>query len=107
MGLRFFRKSRPPVLAKGTVAALWPTTENYDQFRAICEDELPRTLTGYISSWGPTEDYVDRMGGQFVRVPFDVQLMAVWCRSEYGKLDEAARNAYARHLLGEVTPAKV
>ncbi|WP_313104054.1 hypothetical protein [Brevundimonas sp.] len=86
-------------MAKAVFSVLWPTHANYDQFRALSDDELPRTLDGYISIWGPTEDYVDRGGGEFVRIPFDPQLMAAWCRSEHAKIDEAARAAYARYLL--------
>ncbi|WP_292084172.1 MULTISPECIES: hypothetical protein [unclassified Brevundimonas] len=97
--LKFTRKARSPIVAKAVFSVLWPTHANYDQFRALSDDELPRTLDGYISIWGPTEDYVDRGGGEFVRIPFDPQLMAAWCRSEHAKIDEAARAAYARYLL--------
>ena len=81
-------------------AVLWPTEENYSKFREACDDILPRTFDEFMQA---TTRHRRRpapsLDPDAVRLDFDPDAMADWCRLYFSKVDSTARRYYASFLL--------
>ncbi len=79
--------------------ALWPTKENYDRFRSLCDDEVAATFAEFEYIAHARIYYIEtkfKIGTE--KVPFDPERMAIWCRANCGKVDAAARRLYAAFI---------
>ena len=78
---------------------LWPSSDNYDEFRRLCDDEVPATFNEFEALAGPRLAHVEKTYGiKLDKLSFDPQRMATWCRAHYGKVDAEARKSYAGYL---------
>ena len=84
----------------GQRAILWPTRENYERFRAACDDILPAKFDDFMLAIARQRK---RSGTSTdpgtAKVDFDPDAMADWCRQNFGRIDATARRCYAAFLL--------
>lgn len=78
---------------------LWPTKENYDRFRSLCDDELAATFGEFESIEHMRISYIEtEFKFRIEKVPFNPDRMAIWCRANCGKVDAYARRLYAAFI---------
>ncbi|RYE83278.1 MAG: hypothetical protein EOP19_14225 [Hyphomicrobiales bacterium] len=64
------------------IAVLWPDEENYARFREISDGVTAATLKDYRASIAKDLEAKERAGIKFDRLPFDVEELLVFARSE-------------------------
>jgi hypothetical protein len=77
---------------------LWPTRENYQRFRELCDDEIPETFDEFEREGLAIIDELGAQGVMIEKVAFNPDRMARWCGTHFGKVDSTARSAYAGFL---------
>jgi len=78
--------------------ALWPSRENYLRFRELCDDDVPETFDEFEASAGDKLRYLANQGIVIVKIAFDPDRMATWCRANFGQVNSEARSHYAGFL---------
>ncbi|RZJ46504.1 MAG: hypothetical protein EON87_04455 [Brevundimonas sp.] len=85
---------------------LWPTEEDYPRFVEVSDSIGATTYADFVSRAQPFVDALRAQGREFRIVQPDPDLMATWCRENFGKVDPASRAAYAAFVgLSEPTEA--
>jgi hypothetical protein len=82
----------------GNGAMLWPSRENYERFRALCDDILPRSFDEFISLKTRKKRKPDTEMHD-LKLDFDPDAMASWCQLHFGRIDATARRFYASFLV--------
>jgi hypothetical protein len=76
-------------------AVLWPREEDYPRFVEVCTDKPVATYAEFVARAQPHVDALRAEGFNVLIVEPDPVDMAAWCRANFGKVDTAARAAYA------------
>jgi hypothetical protein len=78
---------------------LWPSKENYPQFRALCDDDVPETFDEFAVLANRRLQHVQEIHGVVLdKLAFDPDRMAAWCRARFGTVDAEARRHYAASI---------
>jgi hypothetical protein len=79
--------------------ALWPSRENYARFRAVCDDDVPKTFDEFEVAATAQLAAMAREGIFVQRIAFDPNKLAAWCRERHHKVDGIARAEYAAFIF--------
>ena len=88
-------------MAEPVVGMLWPTAENFDRFRAVCVDEQEKTAEAWHARASRKIDQLAPTGLRVVKLDFDPDILAAWCKERGAAVDSHARQMYAAQLMAE------
>lgn len=81
-----------------SVAVLWPNEANYARLVAISDDWMPPTVADYRSALLRRAELRGWTEANFLKVDFDPDVLATWCRQNFGAVNADSRSAYASFI---------
>lgn len=80
------------------VVMLWPREEDYPRFVEVSTDRPPATYEDFVARAQPHLDALQAEGLDVRIIQPDPDLMAIWCRANFGNVNTNARASYAGYL---------
>ncbi|OYW50742.1 MAG: hypothetical protein B7Y36_18850 [Novosphingobium sp. 28-62-57] len=80
------------------VAVLWPDEANYARLVAISDDWMPPSLADYRGALLRRAELRGWTEADFLKVDFDPDVLASWCRENFGTVNADSRSAYASFI---------
>ncbi len=84
---------------EGPDVVLWPQEDQWADFVAACDDEVPETYAEFDQVFAERLDEMHREGIDPYLLKFDVAEMRAWCITQFGKVNAQTRAIFAGWLF--------